>query len=318
MGYDIIGDIHGHADALVELLRQMGYGYTGGAWRHPGRTAVFVGDFIDRGPAQVETVMIARAMIDCGAARAVMGNHEFNAIAWYLADPINDGQHLRRHTDKNRKQHQRFLDEVDGQQVHGELIDWFLSLPLWLELDGIRVVHACWHQGYIDYMRNRIGPVACLNEGLLVEASRWTDEAAAKRGTRMEMFDAVETLLKGVEVSLPEGVQFADKDGHVRKQVRTRWWDASAITYRTGAIIDPSVAVSAGFDAKLPEHALFWKDDGAPTFVGHYWLTGAPEIQNSRIAVIDYSIANGGRLAAYRWDGESHLRNDRLVSVGVS
>jgi hypothetical protein len=315
LGYDIIGDIHGHAEALVELLRQMGYRYTGGAWRHPGRTAVFVGDFIDRGPAQVETVMIARAMIDCGAARAVMGNHEFNAIAWYLADPYDDGQYLRKHNEKNRHQHQRFLEEVDGKEIHGELIEWFLSLPLWLELDGIRVVHACWHQDYIDYLRTRICPAACLNVGLLAEASRWTVEAAANRGTRVEMFDAVETLLKGVEVGLPEGVQFTDKDGHVRKQARTRWWDASATTYRAGAIIDPTVADNAAFEARLPEHALFWKDDGAPTFVGHYWLTGTPEVQNSRVAVIDYSIANGGRLVAYRWDGESHLRNDRLIFV---
>lgn len=317
-GYDIIGDIHGHAEALKELLKQMGYSYTGGAWRHSDRTAVFVGDFVDRGPAQVETVMIARAMTDCGAAKAVMGNHEFNAIAWYMADPLDEGQHLRKHTDKNRKQHQQFLKEVEGQRIHGELIDWFLSLPLWLELDGIRVVHACWHQDYIDYLRTRLGPAACLSEGLIAEASRWTDEATDNRGTRMEMFDAVETLLKGVEVSLPEGFQFTDKDGHVRKQARTRWWDASATTYRAGAIIDPSVAAAAGFDAMLPEHALFWKNDGKPAIVGHYWLTGTPEIQNPGVAVIDYSIANGGRLAAYRWDGESHLINDRLVSVGMS
>lgn len=317
MSYDVIGDIHGHADALKELLRKMGYWYTAGAWRHSGRTAIFVGDFIDRGPAQVETVMIARAMIDCGAARAVMGNHEFNAIAWYLPDPVEEGQYLRRHTDKNLKQHRRFLDEVDGKQIHGELIDWFLSLPLWLELEGIRVVHACWHQGYIDYLCNRMGPAACLSKDLVAEASRWTDEAAASRGTRMEMFDAVETLLKGVEVSLPDGVHFTDKDGHIRKQVRTRWWDASATTYRAAAIIDPAVAVGQDFDAELPEHAMFWKEEGAPAFVGHYWLTGVPEIQNSKVAVVDYSIANGGCLAAYRWDGESRLSNEKLVSVGL-
>ena len=70
--YDIIGDIHGQADKLEALLRTLGYRERGGAWRHPARTAIFVGDFIDRGPAQVRSVTIARRMVDAGAAPAVM------------------------------------------------------------------------------------------------------------------------------------------------------------------------------------------------------------------------------------------------------
>ena len=66
MGYDIIGDIHGHAAALTALLRKMGYREHGGAWRHPDRMAIFIGDLIDRGPGQVETVRIVRGMTDRG------------------------------------------------------------------------------------------------------------------------------------------------------------------------------------------------------------------------------------------------------------
>ncbi len=62
--YDLIGDIHGHADELVALLAKMGYRETGGAWRHPERTAVFVGDFIDRGPKILETLKIVRPMLE--------------------------------------------------------------------------------------------------------------------------------------------------------------------------------------------------------------------------------------------------------------
>ena len=89
LNYDIIGDIHGHAEALRALLKDMGYRDHGGAWRHADRQAVFLGDFIDCGPGQVETVDIVRRMIDAGSASAVMGNHEFNPIAWYLPDPNN-------------------------------------------------------------------------------------------------------------------------------------------------------------------------------------------------------------------------------------
>ena len=56
--YDIIGDIHGHARKLERLLRHLGYRETRDAWRHPDRTAVFVGDFIDRGPEQLRTIDI--------------------------------------------------------------------------------------------------------------------------------------------------------------------------------------------------------------------------------------------------------------------
>jgi hypothetical protein len=46
----------------------------------------------------------------------------------------------------NRKQHAAFLGEVDDKPaLHAEIIDWFLTLPLWLDLPELRVVHACWH-----------------------------------------------------------------------------------------------------------------------------------------------------------------------------
>ncbi|MFO8043960.1 MAG: metallophosphoesterase, partial [Alkalispirochaeta sp.] len=63
--FDVIGDIHGHAAALEQLLRRLGYQYRYGTWRYPGagRRAVFVGDFIDRGPAIRDTVDIVRRML---------------------------------------------------------------------------------------------------------------------------------------------------------------------------------------------------------------------------------------------------------------
>lgn len=68
MEYDIIGDIHGHATKLVALLKKMGYREKAEGWRHPHRTALFVGDFIDRGPHQIETLEIVRSMVNEGAA----------------------------------------------------------------------------------------------------------------------------------------------------------------------------------------------------------------------------------------------------------
>ena len=50
-GFDVIGDVHGHAAELTILFKRMGYQETNGVLRHPeGRRVVFLGDFIDRGP----------------------------------------------------------------------------------------------------------------------------------------------------------------------------------------------------------------------------------------------------------------------------
>ena len=110
MDYDIIGDIHGQIGKLEALLKQLGYRVEKGAWRHPqGRMALFLGDLIDRGPGQVEVLTIVRNMIEAGSARAVMGNHEWNAIGFATEDP-EGGDWLRPRTDNKVREHKEFLD----------------------------------------------------------------------------------------------------------------------------------------------------------------------------------------------------------------
>ena len=80
--YDLIGDIHGHASELVDLLAALGCSKHKGVYKHHERRAIFLGDFIDRGPQIRETLEIVRPMIDAGFALSVMGNHELNALAY--------------------------------------------------------------------------------------------------------------------------------------------------------------------------------------------------------------------------------------------
>ncbi len=80
--YDIIGDIHGHAEALKELLIKLAYQSIRGVWQHPERKVIFVGDYIDRGPAIRETLQIVRTMADNEKAIALMGNH--NTMLWLM------------------------------------------------------------------------------------------------------------------------------------------------------------------------------------------------------------------------------------------
>ena len=70
-GYDVIGDIHGHASALVSLLAGMDYIRRDGAYAHPERIAIFVGDFVDRGSENLHACQIVMDMHMAGAAQAI-------------------------------------------------------------------------------------------------------------------------------------------------------------------------------------------------------------------------------------------------------
>lgn len=143
--YNLIGDIHGYADELEALLSRTDYKKTLSGWQHSSRKVIFLGDFVDRGPQQLETVAIARSMVENQHALAVMGNHEFNAVAYATQDPSQHGQYLRAHTEKNRKQHQAYLEQIgEGSALHQQHISWFKTLPIYLDMPGFRVVHACW------------------------------------------------------------------------------------------------------------------------------------------------------------------------------
>jgi hypothetical protein len=320
VSYDIIGDIHGHNEKLEALLCKLGYRNADGVWSHPERQAIFVGDFIDRGPAQVQTVNTVRRMVEAGAALAVMGNHELNAIAWHTADPTNPGEYLRPHHsakygEKNRKQHAAFLAEVeDKPELHAEIIDWFLTLPLWLDLPHLRVVHACWHGSFMAWLSPQLREDRWLTSDVLAAATTEPENESEKDNAEPTVFKAVEALTKGIEIQLPDGHSFCDKDGIRRNRVRVRWWDDQSTTYRSAAMLSPAERALLP-DLPIPEHARV-EHVLTPTFFGHYWLTGTPVLQSNKAVCIDYSAGNGGPLVAYRFDEEQDLSLDRLVSVG--
>ncbi|WP_437736892.1 polynucleotide kinase-phosphatase [Sorangium sp. So ce1335] len=83
--FDIIGDVHGCFDELVELLEALGYRLEGlpDAPRasHPeGRRALFLGDLVDRGPRSPDVLRLAMAMVESGAALCVPGNHDVKLL----------------------------------------------------------------------------------------------------------------------------------------------------------------------------------------------------------------------------------------------
>lgn len=306
--YDLIGDIHGYATELKSLLYKMGYREVNGVWQHPERTAFFLGDFIDKGPEQVEVVQIAKAMVESGSARAVMGNHEFNAVLWASEDPLNPGQFLRSHTQKNLDQHQEFLEQVgEDSKLHSEFIDWFKSLPIYWETGDFRVVHACWHPQNLKVISEHTD-----SENCLLEAS-WRE--SSEKGT--PLFEALETVLKGLEIKLPDGLKFLDKYGHPRSNIRAKWWLSGSHNTVDDIALAPLSVTQQLPKKSIDDNALPGYDRMKPVFVGHYWLTGTPAPMSKHVACLDFSIAadHDGKLCAYRWDGEGELVENNFCHV---
>ncbi|MGW8396259.1 polynucleotide kinase-phosphatase [Streptomyces lydicus] len=88
--FDIVGDIHGCRSELETLLDRLGYGLVRDALGRPvdavhpeGRTAVFVGDLVDRGPDSPGVLRLVMGMVGAGHALCVPGNHE-NKLGRYL------------------------------------------------------------------------------------------------------------------------------------------------------------------------------------------------------------------------------------------
>jgi hypothetical protein len=297
--YDIIGDIHGYADHLEQLLKKLGYSkHHNGYYHHPERTALFVGDYIDRGEKSKEVIDIVRSMQLNNAAIALMGNHEYNALCFHTRG--QDGEYLREHTVKNISQHCMTMSSFKDDIYLKDALEWIQTLPLFIETDSFRAVHACWDAHHIDFLKQSQSGNQLAKGDL---------ELSAKNET--PLYEAIECILKGRELKLPDDISFKDKDEHPRHEIRLKWWEEA----KGKSYVDMAVKVEKEFvnlttmipDSLLGNKPIYGVDE-KPVFFGHYWLESpAPDLQRSNVCCLDYSVAKKGNLVAYRYDGESVL-----------
>ena len=121
----------------------------------------------------------------------------------------------------------------------------------------------------------------------------------------------VETLLKGSEINLPKGYSFFDKDGNKRTGARVRWWVTSGDSLRDIAFLSDNIDVPLD-GITLPKG---YPNDAVPVFFGHYWMVPPAKLIAENVACLDFSLAKGGVLCVYRWDGEQALTEDHIVHV---
>ena len=117
-------------------------------------------------------------------------------------------------------------------------------------------------------------------------------------------------------MKMPEGLYFNDKDGTRRTEIRIKWWEnPSEMTYKS---------ISVEPIENLPEEPIqvselksndYYKSNDKKVFFGHYWLKGEPSLNKENICCLDYSVAKGGKLVAYRLNEEAILDNENLIYV---
>jgi protein phosphatase len=151
--FDIIGDVHGCIDELIELLDQLGYcaelagsgSERSAITRAPlRRRAVFVGDLVDRGPATPDVLRVVMAMVEAGQAWCVPGNHDNKFMRWLQGRPVKLTHGLDISTSQMRQ---------EAESFHHRARAFIEALPHYLQLDHGRLVVA--HAGIREDMIGR-------------------------------------------------------------------------------------------------------------------------------------------------------------------
>jgi protein phosphatase len=145
--FDLVGDVHGCFDELVELLGELEWNVDVEAHTatHPeGRKLVFLGDLVDRGPKTPDVLRLAMNMVGSGDAICVPGNHENKLVRALKGRNVQVTHGLGQTLEQLKGQPPEFSEEVltflDG------LVSHFV-------LDGGKLVVA--HAGMREEMQGR-------------------------------------------------------------------------------------------------------------------------------------------------------------------
>lgn len=188
--FDIIGDVHGCCDELVDLLHKLGYQMeeTGGGpgARHPeGRQAVFLGDLVDRGPKIPEVLKLVMGMAAAGSALCVPGNHDAKLLRSLQGRQVQVTHGLAESLAQL---------EVEPPELRARVAEFLDGLVSHYVLDGGKLVVA--HAGMKAEMQGR-GSGSVRGFALYGETTGETDEfglpirhnwAAEYRGSAMVVY----------------------------------------------------------------------------------------------------------------------------------
>ena len=149
--FDIIGDIHGCAGELEELLLKLGYERESDGWTHihpEGRHPIFLGDIVDRGPRILDSYRIVHATVENGGGLCVPGNHDVKLVKKLRGKNVKIAHGLEQTLEEIAG-----LPEDERETVSNRMADFFDSLISHFVLDDGKLVVA--HAGMSEEFQGR-------------------------------------------------------------------------------------------------------------------------------------------------------------------
>ncbi len=302
--YDIIGDVHGHAALLKKLLHKLGYKKGENGYFHPERKAIFVGDFINRGPEIRKTIRMIRTMVENENAFAILGNHEISTILFHLKD--KGGKPLIKEPQKNYlslfKMINEFLAFPDELKSH---LRWMRSLPLYLDLGDLRIVHACWSDSAINIVKSTFS-----------ERSRKSIFREYYKNPKSELSKSINVLTKGIDLKMPGDLKVINNKGVAPRSFRLRWWEKSiGKTFEEISFESKFVLPRYTLPVEIIPDTFFYPETAPIVFFGHYCRAKGPYIISSNLCCVDSCVSGAKSLTAYSWSGEKVLINKNLCRI---
>lgn len=260
---DLVGDVHGELGALLNLLSHLGYRRDGS---HPeDRRLVFVGDLCDRGPDSPGVIALVRSLVERGVAQAVLGNHELNLLRNESKDGMGWWNPARRPQDR----HYGAVAQVIDEERQG--IRQFLSgLPVALQRDDLRVVHAAWSEAHIAKVA--AAAVAAPELDTAEHDRRWDAEwhaylsSSGAQLARERDEQQWAAQLEDPSATLPVLRAIAETD-----LARQRINPLKLLTSGVERAVE--TPFYAGHKWRFSQRVTWWESytDAVPVVVGHYW-----------------------------------------------
>jgi len=288
---DVIGDIHGEYDALKSLLVHLGYDDHG---HHPDdRTLVFLGDLCDRGHDSVGVVLLVKRLVDADRAVCILGNHELNLLrgdakdgsGWFFDERVEaDSRYLpfTRPTAEQREEICRFLHR----------------LPLAMEREDLRVVHAAWQDEEIAIARQLTDEHAHVVYGRYQQD---VDAAMKEDGRHQRYMDEKNQWREQLEdenrvIPFLHAIAEYDVSSQAGNPIRV----LTSGVERKGS--DPFFS---SHKWRFVDRVCWWDEytDDVPVIVGHYWRTAQP-VDRSSVGKGDPDLFRG--VDPHAWHGAKH------------
>jgi len=215
---DIVGDVHGEIEALLSLMHHLGYGDTG---VHPtNRRLVFVGDLTDRGPDSPAVVDLVNDLVNAGRAQCVLGNHDLNIL---LGDRKHDNHWFFGEEWSLDSSNEFTPAKLADDDTRRRVLELLSALPLVLERDDLRVVHACWDDDLVKDARAADDAVTLYRRHVKLIDARLDNLHFddIDRGLEHQNCNPVKVLTSGKErrVTTP-----FEASGKLRYEERVQWW----------------------------------------------------------------------------------------------